>query len=422
MARSVFRQSALERLASPEKLDEPVRVVRPIGWLCLAALALAILIAVGWAAIASAPVKVQSQGILIYEGGLFGIAANQTGRIEELNLEPGAIVREGDLVGALVASDLRREVANTEAALEAALRQYRRLEAYYETATAKEAQLYDQREATIAQTSDLLSERLDLVVAKEEGIRDLFRRQQTVRDRLIAAQVQVSDTRERLASLGDELAELELGQMQRENERYLDLLERRLGIDDLERDLTRQRELLEEEEKILSPYTGRVMEVKVNRGDVINAGSELATIAPIADDDPVIVALLYLPPTEGKRVEAGMPVEIAPTTVEREEYGYIHGTVRHVAPLPASLEGMRRVLQNEQLVRSLSGDGAPFEALVELERDPSTPSGYAWSSSRGPDIEINAGTMFEGRVTVRDVRLLSLLIPRVQRLLEGDVL
>ena len=96
------------------------------------------------------------------------------------------------------------------------------------------------------------------------------------------------------------------------------------------------------------------------------------------------------------------------------EHKVIHTLHNHV------LEGMRRQLQNDQLVRQLSGSGAPFEARVRLVKDASTPSGYAWSSSRGPDLEINAGTLFEGRVVVRWVRLLSMLAPGLERIIGGE--
>jgi HlyD family secretion protein len=70
------------------------------------------------------------------------------------------------------------------------------------------------------------------------------------------------------------------------------------------------------------------------------------------------------------------------------------------------------------LVTSLSGGGAPFELIVELERDASTPTGFRWSSSRGPEAEINTSTLADAQITVRSIHLISLAIPALESLLD----
>ena len=57
---------------------------------------------------------------------------------------------------------------------------------------------------------------------------------------------------------------------------------------------------------------------------------------------------------------------------------------------------------NTSLVDYFLGSGPALEATVELQQDPSTPSGYAWSIGQGPDVEIQAGTLSEVTVVVRD--------------------
>ena len=86
MARQIFRQEALDRLASPEFLDRPVRIVRSAAWLGLTAFLVALIAAGAWAAIAEAPIKVVGQGIIMRQGGLSEITASEQGRIKELLL------------------------------------------------------------------------------------------------------------------------------------------------------------------------------------------------------------------------------------------------------------------------------------------------------------------------------------------------
>ncbi|MFN3076198.1 MAG: NHLP bacteriocin system secretion protein [Alphaproteobacteria bacterium] len=131
-----------------------------------------------------------------------------------------------------------------------------------------------------------------------------------------------------------------------------------------------------------------------------------------------LVGILYVAPTDGKKVRPGMEVQIAPSTVKREEYGFIIGKVRKVAEIPSTVEGMMRTLKNSQLVTSLSGGGAPFEVIVDLERNPATPTGFRWSSSRGPDTAINGGTLADATVTVRRIHLISLILPALEQILD----
>ncbi|MBU2489325.1 MAG: NHLP bacteriocin system secretion protein, partial [Proteobacteria bacterium] len=128
-----------------------------------------------------------------------------------------------------------------------------------------------------------------------------------------------------------------------------------------------------------------------------------------------IVAILYLSFQDGKKVRPGMRAQISPSTVKREEYGFIVGTVRTVSEFPATREGMMRTLANEQLVGTLTQDGAPIAITAELSLSPETVSGFEWSSSQGPPVLITSGTFCTATVTVRQQRPISLVIPILKK-------
>lgn len=421
MKRQIVRQAALDRLASPEGLDRPVRLVGSAGWLALLITLAAIALAALWGISATAPVKVISQGVMLADGGLVDIRSSEDGRVTELILAPGVTVHTGEVVARIAQPELSRELANARGRLAAARNRSARLETFFDESRAREQAAEAARLEAIRETTAELNERVRLLEDKLASVRKLIATKALPRDKLIEVHIEVSTARERIAGLEEESASIRLRRLDRESERQIQLLDQRLAVEDLERERLRVSELLEDRGVVLSPYDGAVVEVKVNVGDILASGTALATLAPsgIAGGGE-IYGLLYIPPAEGKQVRPGMRVEIAPSTVRREEFGYLKGEVVRVAPLPASLEGMRRQLQNDQLVRQLSGTGAPFEAQVRLEKNPSTPSGYAWSSSRGPDLDINAGTLFEGRVVVRRIRLLSLLAPGIEQLIGGE--
>ena len=75
---------------------------------------------------------------------------------------------------------------------------------------------------------------------------------------------------------------------------------------------------------------------------------------------------------------------------------------------------MTRLIGNEALVTKLMKEGPPIQVIVALERDPKTPTGYRWSSSRGPNLKISSGTLATGSIVVKEDRPVSLVIPTVR--------
>ena len=416
MGKKIFRQAALDRLASPEKLDAPVRLVGAPGWLIVVAFVTAIAAGVTWAATVKAPIKVTAQGILIDRAGLVEIVANRAGLLEMVDLAPGDTVEVGQIVARMSRTDLRRDLTSAQAKLDNARERFSRLQTFYAEQKQREDRSDSERRKTNERTRQLLADRLMLLDEKIASVTSLVARNVVLRDRLIDAQVAASDVRERVSILEEEILSLDLGAVERESTRRLALLDERLTVEEQEREIARLTDQLNDEQVIRSSHIGVIAEVKVNAGDVIQTGTALATLAPVGNVGD-IVAVLYIPPGEGKRVEKGMPTQILPSTVEREVYGYIVGEVSSVAPLPATPEGMRRTLQNDQLVTQLSANGAPIEVRILMKRDQSTLTGFAWSSSKGPSAGVNAGTLIEGQVIVDNVPIVDLVLPGASRMI-----
>ncbi|MEM0945144.1 MAG: NHLP bacteriocin system secretion protein, partial [Pseudomonadota bacterium] len=347
-------------------------------------------------------------------GGLVEIVAGTDGQIETIDIRPGDLVEPDQVVAVLSRAELVRELTAAQAKLADAEERFVRLEAFNAEQTSRESRTDTLRLETIAETRAVLTDRLALLAQKAEDIAGLVERKVVLRDRLIDAQIAVSDVEERLSVLDEEEMRIRLDTEERESERALKMLDERLGIEEQERLIARLTSRLSEQRVIRSTHGGRVVEIKLNPGDVIQPGSALATLAPTEND---IEALLYVPPADGKRVEPGMVAEIAPTTVEREVYGHILGEVIFVSPLPATPEGMRRVLQNDQLVGQLSAEGAPIEVRVRMLTDPETATGYKWSASRGPAGGIGAGALLEGKVVIDHTPLVDLVMPGASKML-----
>ena len=171
------------------------------------------------------------------------------------------------------------------------------------------------------------------------------------------------------------------------------------------------REKIARDSQVLSPYSGRVLEVKVNKGEWGKPGTPVLSLELTGKDMKELEAVLYILLEEGKKIWPGLDVQVSPTVVNREEYGFILGRVISVSAFPATQEGMLKTLGSMELVKKLSGQGAAVEVRVDLTPDAGTVSGYKWSSRGGPPVKIYSGTLCRGDIVIGKVRPLELVIP-----------
>jgi HlyD family secretion protein len=180
--------------------------------------------------------------------------------------------------------------------------------------------------------------------------------------------------------------------------------------------LARARTDLAEASRVLSPYSGVVSSVEAYQGQYMTPGTPLMTIEPL---NVALRATLYLPDKDGKQVRLGQQVQIMPESVSAEEYGYLRAKVTSVDALPATPESMQAVLQNEFLVQELAAQGTVLRIEATLTPAPENPSGYAWSSSSGPDLRISSGTTVSARVVLSQDPPITYVFPQLKRL-TGD--
>ena len=63
--KETFRRAALERLSSPERLDEMMRAIPPKGWVAITTVLGLAALALLWGFFGSIPDRVEGQGMLI---------------------------------------------------------------------------------------------------------------------------------------------------------------------------------------------------------------------------------------------------------------------------------------------------------------------------------------------------------------------
>jgi hypothetical protein len=110
-----------------------------------------------------------------------------------------------------------------------------------------------------------------------------------------------------------------------------------------------------------------------------------------------------------------MPAQISPSGIEREEYGYLIGTVNFVGDFPATAEAVSSIFENETLTQAMMAQGPVTEVHISLLESSSTKSGYRWSSRKGPPELITGGAVSSVEIVTRRQHPIELLLPYLKR-------
>jgi len=374
----LFRKSALEKLSSPEQLDVTMQITSPMGWVALAGVAILLVFATVWSVVGSISIKVDGQGILIRGATVFEVTAGASGRLTEILVKPGDTVAVGQAVARMAQPELELRIENTKAQL---------------------AQMQSQQRESGSSGSSV-------VAGYQAQIREL-REKVTVQQRLVAKGLLTNST---LMRTKEQL----LGAEQAIAQNRQSLSGQEIRVDDLKRELTEMQEKLSASIDVKTPYAGRVLEVVSGSGTLIPMGSRLLTLEPM---DAPLEAVLFVPTGEGKKVRPGMDVRISPSTVKAEEYGFLVGKVKSVGEFPVTPEGLRRILRNDRLAEELTGRTTSIEIVASLVPASDTPSGYRWSSSKGPPTPVYSGTQSRGSIVVEKKKPISYVLPSVKKTL-----
>jgi HlyD family secretion protein len=417
--KGVYREKAISESIGSDPIDEAMRVTSSAGWLQFGFLAILIAAAIVWSCLTDIPIKIKSKGMLLSEEGIAEVTLSSRGRVLEMNAHLGEFVKKGDLIALVGQPDLELQLSVREAQLrETRSRESSLLGFNVSVGTAQRAAVAS-RIHVAEQRVQILSERERVLQERDVNMQSLEQKGYVNKDTVLRNRTEMNNATDQLASARNEIAlaqhDLQLNDVQRQKE----LSTVREDISRLVSEVEETQRLLTTNREVRSPYSGRVIEVKYSLGEFVETGSPIISLVRSARDNDVadgkLIAIAFVAPDQGKDIRPGMRVEIAPASVQANEYGFIVGRVKTVADAPATTAGMMRVLKNDQLVRQLSQNGAPFQIEVEMISG-QTPSGYNWTSSNGPVATINSGTPCEAQFVTRERRLLGLVMPPFARL------
>ena len=419
MGKEIFRKVSLERLSSPEQLDQLMKVTTPAGWVSLAAIGGLLVVMLTWGLTGSIPTKVAGQGILLKTGGVFDISTMSAGTVKAIYFAADDIVKKGQIVARIDQPELLDQLKNAKAALEDLQAQQKQISLYGSEETRLELQSMEQQRANLESSIKADKERIKWVDERIVNQKQLLDEGLITRQQLLASRQELETVNEKIRNNRNQFKLLDIKTVQLEAQKKSDQTKIQNTINESERNIDLLIEDLEQMSKVISPYTGRVLNIGVDEGGLVSHGEPICKLELMGNDIKNLEAVVYFPAGSGKKVRPGMTAQISPSTVEQSEYGFMLGLVTYVSEYPSTGQSMMKSLKNEALVKELSAGGAPIMVKVDLIPAPKTPSGYKWSSSEGPTIKLQTGTLCFGNVTVSSQKPISLVIPMLKKKLLG---
>ena len=414
MQNNLFRKKSLDNLSSPEQLDTLVQNVPSRGWIALATLAAIVFITILWSIYGLIPTKVQGNGILLKTSGIGKVYSTTSGMIKNIYINNGDEVKKGDLIATVSHPSRVIKVETTKDILNKLKEKYKKqsyqgkhdLEVLFGTFQREKKEIKSQIKSLFLKIKNIKKKIKNQEKLNEKG---LITYQTLLKSKELLLKTQ-NDLRKAKNSLV--LKNVEAFGKKRESEDKLEELNQK--IISVKRDLRALVKNLKLESEIRSNYNGKVFEIPISEGTVINNGTNIAEIEKTGDKNDLEV-VFFVSAMEGKMVEKSFVAQVSPSTVKKEEFGFIQASVKYVSSFPATRDALMNILNNNELTTSFLRNGPPIIIYAKLNKNADTFSGFQWSSSKGPEIYVTSGTLSSVEVTVRQQAPISLVIPMIKK-------
>ncbi len=371
----------------------------------------------GWGVLGRIPILAVGRGVLIVPRDAVQLQARAAGQVLSLNVEVGDRVQKGQVLAVLDQPVLRQQLQQLQANLAELEGQNISVTAQQNRTSLQRFQEIDrQRQALQQQRADLKQiiavqkqkmEQLDKL-SQEGAIARFDIERVKVEDIYLQNLRTLSNVEPQLAQLNAQIEQIRLQDTQ-------DDLQRKNQIDDLKRQIKVVQSQIATTSQILSDYTGQILDLTINPGQFVTAGTRLGTIGQDRVDQP-LRGITFFAIADAKRIRPGMAIEITPDIESRERYGGILGQVTSVATLPATEADISRLIGNSSLAKDLVSAGTVIQVGANLATLPANRKQYQWTFSQGPDFPIQTGTTTNARIEVEQRTPLGYLLPNLRRL------
>lgn len=419
MSKVEFRRAAIEYEASSEQFKELIRLTTPRDWIILSSFVFIILVIILWGFFGKVPTYVQGQGILLgKDASIFdAVAPEGATRVISIKVKPGDRILKNDVIAYLDAPDLGKQVIIAQNYLQTIKEKYAAL-----TSTSQEE--IKQRQIEFDQNQSIEKDAIKLHTEELAAVTDLLQRKQNLEKRGIMTREQVMETltsyyavQKTLEGIRTQLIQNEENIANFKQDWRERLLKLELQIIDAQRDLDKLQNELALSKVVHSPVEGIVTNIQASIGDSVKTGDPIISIA---SEGKGLDAILFIPAKDGQRVKENMKALVSPEIIEKEKYGSLEGIIESVSSYPISARSMLAILHNKELVDRFMKNNIAIGLRATILSDPSTYSGYKWSSTNGPNQKVSAGMVVTAEVTVEKQAPFSLIIPAFKKFIEGE--
>lgn len=432
MAKQLFRKVALQKMSSPEQLEQLITITTPAGWLALLAIGGFLVAAIFWSLYGSIPTQVQGSGIILGREGMVSVQVQYPGKITTLNIEVGEMVEQGQIIARLQQDELLEKIRMAQLELKNLKTSFEEKKKTEEETNHLQLQELTQREENQYQQimglesqlhtlNELKRQQQEKKAAHEKLMQEGSVTESKVLEaehELVKIQQQIDAIQLQIGEAKHQLHTIDLEVKQIENTRVIDELRYSQQIEKAKLEIRTLQNTFAENSQIVSPDRGRVLEIPLKQGDLVRPGMTILLMERVTAGSGLEV-VVYFSPLTGKQLKKGMKAQVSPSTVKQEKYGFLKGTVADIDRYPSTFTDIMNTLQNESLARMLVADIAPIKVKVHLIADAGTPSGYTWSSRNGPPIEIDSGTLSSVTVIVEEQPPIALVMPILRKVLLG---
>jgi len=417
MARQIFRKAALEKLSTPEKLDQLIKIISLKSWLVLLTIALALFTAIGWSFTGRIKTKLQATGVLL-GGEVYNIVSNTNGQLINLKVGIGDTIKQGDVIAEVEQPELLQRIAASEATLEEKNFELKQLLSFGTEGSRLQDAFIDQKQISLEQQIRANEKNLSFQKQQLEVEKGLQEKGLITRTQVVRTEQQIEEIQSSIESLKAQIVQTSSQQLDVDFDLKQKVTLTRQRIAQEGRTLSQLQNQYALDTKVRSLYSGEVVEVLSNPGIVVNKGTSLLKLKSYQASDDGVKGILYVSSQDGKKIKVGMEALVVPATVQPQEFGFMKAKVTYVSEFPVTQEGMMVSMNNDQIVQSLLQMGAPFEVFVDFEKDPVAYSGYKWTSAQGPELTINSGTSCAGKITVKEEAPIALVVPALKNLFD----
>ena len=330
----------------PNSLNQRIQAIAPKRWLPAISIGMFACGSVVWGIYGRIPVTVEAEGVLTYPRHVVSVEAEESAQLMSLLVAKGDVVEAGELIAIVDQTASQKQLQRLKHRL---------------------AQLKSQTQRKGLPQNNNLEQAAEAALSSSEALTPLV--QPTAEPETFDSQA---------ANLAQKRVDAHPNQ-----EKEMQAIAGEIAR--LDAQLTNNRQ-------IVSQYPGRILEVMVSPGQMLQPGAKIAHLNLERPSDKLI-GVGYFSVEEGQKIQPEMRVYIDPNPSNGERIGSIPGRVAMVSATLNLQEDAFTEVWNPNTVEALdSRQGSLVQVTSELELNSSVFSRYQWSPLEGSALELSPGT------------------------------